>query len=145
MRILGLDIGERRVGVAISDELGFSAHGLDVIERKKNGEDIKRIAELVSQYNVSKVVVGLPKNMDGSLGPSGEAVKKYAAKLQNTLGIELDFWDERLTTVAAEKILIEADMSRKKRKTVIDKMAAVLILQSYLDFKIRVDSREKLQ
>lgn len=135
MRILGLDIGEKRIGVAISDELYFSANGLDVIERKNNGEDINKIAEIVSRYNVVKIVVGLPKNMDGSVGPSGEEVKKYVNKLQNALEVEVDFWDERLSTVAAEKTLIEADISRKKRKKVIDKMAAVFILQNYLDFK----------
>jgi putative Holliday junction resolvase len=144
VRILGLDIGEKRIGVAISDELYFSANGLDVIERKNNGEDINKIAEIVSRYNVVKIVVGLPKNMDGSVGPSGEEVKKYVNKLQNALEVEVDFWDERLSTVAAEKTLIEADISRKKRKKVIDKMAAVFILQNYLDFKSKVDSRKEL-
>jgi len=144
MRILGLDIGEKRIGIAISDELCFTAQGLDVIERKNNGEDINRIGEIISNYNVKKIVAGLPKNMDGTLGRSGKEVEKYAKKLQNTLGVELDFWDERLTTVAAERTLIEADVSRKKRKTVIDKLAAILILQSYLDFKVRVDSRKEL-
>jgi len=139
-----LDIGEKRIGVAISDELYFSANGLDVIERKNNGEDINKIAEIVSRYNVVKIVVGLPKNMDGSVGPSGEEVKKYVNKLQNALEVEVDFWDERLSTVAAEKTLIEADISRKKRKKVIDKMAAVFILQNYLDFKSKVDSRKEL-
>ena len=144
MRILGLDIGEKRIGVAISDELYFSANGLDVIERKNNGEDINKIAEIVSRYNVVKIVVGLPKNMDGSVGPSVEEVKKYVNKLQNALEVEVDFWDERLSTVAAEKTLIEADISRKKRKKVIDKMAAVFILKNYLDFKSKVDSRKEL-
>jgi len=141
MRILGLDLGARRIGIAISDELCFTAHGLDVIERKNNGEDINKIGEIVSKYNVKKIVVGLPKNMDGSLGSSGQAVKTYAKKLHTSLGVDVDFWDERLTTVAAERTLIEADLSRKKRKKVIDKMAAALILQSYLDFKSKVDSR----
>ncbi len=86
----------------------------------------------------------LYQNMNGTLGPSSKAVKDYATKLQNTIGIETDFWDERLTTVAAERTLLEADVSRKKRKRVIDKLAAVLILQSYLDFKSGVDSREEL-
>ena len=144
MRILGLDIGEKRIGVAISDELYFSANGLDVIERKNNGEDINKIAEIVSRYNVVKIVVGLPKNMDGSVGPSGEEVKKYVNKLQNALEVEVDFWDERLSTVAAEKTLIEADISRKKRKKVIDKMAAAFILQNYLDYISKVDSRKEL-
>ena len=144
MRILGLDIGEKRIGVAISDELYFCAIGVDVLERKNNGEDIYKIADIVSRYNVVKIVVGLPKNMDGSVGPSGEEVKKYVNKLQNALEVEVDFWDERLSTVAAEKTLIEADISRKKRKKVIDKMAAVFILKNYLDFKSKVDSRKEL-
>lgn len=143
MRILGLDVGEKRVGVAISDELGLIAQGIDVIERKNDGKDkdIDRICKIISDYKVTKIVAGLPKNMNGTLGPSGTAVKKYATKLQNTSGIEVDFWDERLTTVAAERTLLEADVSRKKRKGVIDKLAAVLILQNYLDFKYTVDSR----
>jgi len=135
VRILGLDVGEKRIGIAISDELCLTAHGLDVIERGNNGEDINKIGEIVSKYNVTKIIAGLPKNMDGTLGHSGKEVEKYANKLQNTLGIEVDFWDERLTTVAAERTLIEADVSRKKRKMVIDKLAAVFILQSYLNFK----------
>lgn len=136
MRILGLDIGEKRIGVAMSDELCFTANSLEVIERKNNGEDINKIGDIVAKYNVTKIVVGLPKNMDGSLGPSGLEVKKYADKLQKTLGVEVDFWDERLTTVAAERTLLEADLSRKKRKKVIDKMAAAFILQNYLDYML---------
>ena len=143
MRILGLDVGEKRVGVAISDELGLIAQGIDVIERKNDGKDkdIDRICKIISDYKVTKIVAGLPKNMNGTLGPSGTAVKNYATKLQNTSCIEVDFWDERLTTVAAEKTLLEADISRKKRKGVIDKLAAVLILQNYLEFISIVDSR----
>jgi len=144
MRILGLDIGEKRIGVAMSDELCFTANSLEVIERKNNGEDINKIGDIVAKYNVTKIVVGLPKNMDGSLGPSGLEVKKYADKLQKTLGVEVDFWDERLTTVAAERTLLEADLSRKKRKKVIDKMAAAFILQNYLDYISKVDSRKEL-
>jgi len=144
VRILGLDIGEKRIGVAISDELCFAAHGIGVIERKNNGEDINKIREIVTKYKVTKIVIGLPKNMNGSLGPSGAEVKKYAEKLQSILRIEVDYWDERLTTVAAEKTLINADLSRRKRKAVIDKLAAVFILQSYLDFKSKVDSRKEL-
>lgn len=133
MRILGLDIGEKKIGVAISDELGFTAQGIDVIERKEDGKDIDEICNIISKYKVNKVIVGLPKNMNGTLGPSSEAVEKYAEELKTAMDIELDFWDERLTTVAAERILIKADVSRKKRKGVIDKVAASIILQSYLD------------
>ncbi|AEE91575.1 putative Holliday junction resolvase [Tepidanaerobacter acetatoxydans Re1] len=143
MRILGLDVGEKRVGVAISDELGLTAQGIDVIERKNDGKnkDIDRICRIISDYNVTKVIVGLPKNMNGTLGPSSEAVENYTKKLQKAISIDLEFWDERLTTAAAERILIEADVSRQKRKGVIDKLAAVLILQSYLDSKYGVDTR----
>lgn len=116
MRIMGLDVGEIKIGVAISDELGFTAQGIDVIERKNDGKDIDRICKLVSEYKVNKIIVGLPKNMNGTLGPSCEAVKKYAIKLKKSTGVPIDFWDERLTTVAAEKALLEADVSRKKRK-----------------------------
>ncbi|HHV17612.1 MAG TPA: Holliday junction resolvase RuvX [Thermoanaerobacterales bacterium] len=144
MRILGLDVGEKKIGVAISDELGLIAQGIDVIKRSNDGKDMDIICEIVSKYKVRKIVIGLPKNMNGTLGPSSKAVKDYATKLQNTIEIETDFWDERLTTVAAERTLLEADVSRKKRKEVIDKLAAVLILQSYLDFKSRVDSRKEL-
>lgn len=143
MRILGLDVGEKRIGVAISDELGLTAQGIDVIERKNDGKnkDIDRICQIISDYKVTKVIVGLPKNMNGTLGPSSEAVENYAMKLQRAISIDLEFWDERLTTAAAERILIEADVSRQKRKGVIDKLAAVLILQSYLDSKYGVDTR----
>ena len=136
MRILGLDIGEKKIGVAISDELGFTAQGIDVIERKEDGKDIDEICNIISKYKVNKVIVGLPKNMNGTLGPSSEAVEKYAEELKTAMDIELDFWDERLTTVAAERILIKADVSRKKRKGVIDKVAASIILQSYLDSNV---------
>jgi len=135
MRILGLDVGEKKIGVAISDELGITAQGIEVIECKNHGKDIDRICQHISDFKVDKIVVGLPKNMNGTLGPSSEAVKDFVKRLQKSTDMEVVFWDERLTTVAAEKALIEADMSRKKRKGIIDKLAAVLILQSYLEYK----------
>ncbi|KEK26315.1 Holliday junction resolvase RuvX [Bacillus gaemokensis] len=137
MRILGLDVGTKTVGVAISDEMGWTAQGLETIkineERGNFGFD--RISELVKQYNVDKIVVGLPKNMNGTIGPRGEACQQFAQSLRELLQLEVVLWDERLSTMAAERLLISADVSRKKRKQVIDKMAAVVILQGYLDSK----------
>lgn len=124
----------KKIGVAISDELGLAAHGIAVIDRGNNFKEVDKISEIVSKYMVRKIVVGLPKNMNGSMGLSGEAVKDYAKNLKKTLNIEIVFWDERLTTVAAERTLLKADISRKKKK-VVDKLAAILILQGYLDFK----------
>lgn len=137
MRILGLDVGTKTVGVAISDEMGWTAQGLETIkineERGHFGFD--RISELVKQYNVDKIVVGLPKNMNGTIGPRGEACQQFAENLRELLQLEVVMWDERLSTMAAERLLISADVSRKKRKQVIDKMAAVVILQGFLDSK----------
>ncbi|AAP11294.1 MULTISPECIES: Holliday junction resolvase RuvX [Bacillus] len=137
MRILGLDVGTKTVGVAISDEMGWTAQGLETIkineERGHFGFD--RISELVKQYNVDKIVVGLPKNMNGTIGPRGEACQQFAENLRELLQLDVVMWDERLSTMAAERLLISADVSRKKRKQVIDKMAAVVILQGFLDRK----------
>ncbi len=133
MRLMGLDVGDKTIGVAVSDLLGLTAQGLETIRRTSNKQDINRIKELIEEKNIKKIIVGLPKNMDGSIGTQGEKTKKFAEKLKNKIDIEIVFWDERLTTVAAEKMLISADVSRKKRKKVIDKIAAVYILQGYLD------------
>ncbi|HDR7513930.1 Holliday junction resolvase RuvX [Bacillus mobilis] len=137
MRILGLDVGTKTVGVAMSDEMGWTAQGLETIkineERGNFGFD--RISELVKQYNVDKIVVGLPKNMNGTIGPRGEACQQFAENLRELLQLDVVMWDERLSTMAAERLLISADVSRKKRKQVIDKMAAVVILQGFLDSK----------
>ncbi|MEK0222938.1 Holliday junction resolvase RuvX [Bacillus proteolyticus] len=137
MRILGLDVGTKTVGVAMSDEMGWTAQGLETIrineERGHFGFD--RISELVKQYGVDKIVVGLPKNMNGTIGPRGEACQQFAENLRELLQLEVVMWDERLSTMAAERLLISADVSRKKRKQVIDKMAAVVILQGFLDSK----------
>lgn len=137
MRILGLDVGTKTVGVAMSDEMGWTAQGLETIkineERGHLGFD--RISELVKQYNVDKIVVGLPKNMNGTIGPRGEACQQFAENLRELLQLDVVMWDERLSTMAAERLLISADVSRKKRKQVIDKMAAVVILQGFLDSK----------
>ena len=134
MRYLSLDVGDKTVGIAVSDPLGLTAQGVKTILRTSNKNDIAEIGELISQYEVEKLVIGLPKNMNGTEGERCEIVRKFAAKIFAAYPeVEQIFWDERLSTVAAEKSLIAADVSRKKRKKVIDKMAAVYILQGYLD------------
>lgn len=137
MRIMGLDVGSKTVGIAISDALGWTAQGIETIQiNEDEGEfGIKRIKELVKEYAVTEFVVGLPKNMNNTIGPRGEASEQYKKLLEETFQLPVKLWDERLTTMAAERMLIEADVSRKKRKKVIDKMAAVMILQGYLDSK----------
>jgi putative holliday junction resolvase len=133
MRVMGLDYGERRIGVAMSDLFGWTAQGIEVIDQKVVKDPMARIAELVKEYEVESLVVGLPKNMNGTIGPSGEYCIAFADKLRQTLTLPVQLWDERLTTVSAERTLLEADVSRNKRKLVIDKMAAAILLQSYLD------------
>lgn len=130
---MGLDVGDKRIGVALSDLLGWTAQAYDTIYRSNYEKDMKKIQAIVEQKQVGKIVVGLPKNMNGSLGPQGKKVIKFADQLKKYIGIEILFWDERLTTISAERILIDADISRSKRKTVIDKIAATYILQGYLD------------
>ncbi|NQI85398.1 Holliday junction resolvase RuvX [Streptococcus suis] len=136
MRIMGLDVGSKTVGIAISDPLGFTAQGLEIIpiDEEKGEFGLERLTELVEQYKVDKFVVGLPKNMNNTSGPRVEASQAYGDLLTERYKLPVDYQDERLTTVAAERMLIEqADISRGKRKKVIDKLAAQLILQNYLD------------
>ncbi|WP_318615128.1 Holliday junction resolvase RuvX [Sporosarcina sp. YIM B06819] len=137
MRTMGLDVGTKTVGVAISDALGWTAQGIETIKIDESAGQfgMERIQELVKEYDVSGFVVGYPKNMNNTVGPRGEASENYAELLTDTFGFPATLWDERLTTMAAERVLIDADVSRKKRKSVIDKMAAVMILQGYLDSK----------
>ena len=137
MRTMGLDVGTKTVGIAISDALGWTAQGIETIkiDEESGNLGMKRIKELVKEYNVSSFVVGHPKNMNNTIGPRAEASERYANLLHSKFGLPAYLWDERLTTMAAERTLIEADVSRKKRKNVIDKMAAVMILQGYLDSK----------
>lgn len=131
---MSLDIGDRTIGIAVSDLLGLTAQGVETIHRKAMEDDLKRLGELMAQYETHSLVSGLPKNMDGTEGERCEIVKEFMAKVKETYPeAEITFWDERLSTVAATRSLIEADVSRRKRKKVIDKMAAVFILQGYLD------------
>jgi putative Holliday junction resolvase len=133
VRILGLDIGSKRIGIAVSDELGLTAQGIETIVSKGPEADVQQIVKLAIHYQVKEVVVGLPLNMDGTEGPQAKKVKALAERISRELPIPVREWDERLSTVAAERALLEADVSRSKRRKVIDKLAAVLILQTYLD------------
>ena len=133
MRIMGLDVGSKTIGVALSDPLGWTAQGLEVIRRKGLNHDLQRLAEIIQEHEVHKAVIGLPKNMNGTIGPQAVVVQEFVKQFQEKLLIPVEMWDERLTTVAAQRTLLEADLSRKKRKLIIDKMAAVMILQGFLD------------
>lgn len=136
MRIMGLDVGSKTVGVAVSDLLGWTAQGVEIISiNEDKGEfGFDRLKELVQKYEVEQFVVGLPKNMNNTIGPRAEASLAYGAQLETLFGLPVAYQDERLTTVQAERMLVEqANASRAKRKKVIDKLAAVMILQNYLD------------
>jgi len=133
---MGLDFGSVTVGVAISDGLLLTAQGIEVIRRKEENKlrrTLARIEELVKEYEVTKIVLGLPKNMDNSEGERAVLSREFAEKLERRTGLEVVMWDERLTTVAAHNVMLEADLSRAKREKVVDKVAATFILQGYLD------------
>lgn len=133
-RYLGLDIGDRTIGIAVSDPLGLTAQGVETIRRKNLEKDLARLGELMEQYETRSLVSGYPKNMNGTEGDRCEVVKAFLEKVKKQYpDVEIALWDERLSTVAATRSLLECDVSRKKRKKVIDKMAAVFILQGYLD------------
>lgn len=135
MKIIGLDVGSKTIGVAVSDAFGWTAQGLTTIkwdERDLHSAD-SDLKQLLDEHEVEKAVIGLPKNMNGTIGERGKASEDYAKHVEDIFHIPTALWDERLTTVAAERVLLQADVSRKKRKKVIDKMAAVMILQGYLD------------
>lgn len=131
MRIMGLDYGERTIGVAVSDALHLTAQGITTIRRSRT--ELKELEDIIASYEVSVVVLGYPKNMNGTIGPRAQLTEEFARVLRERFGLPVEFWDERLSTVAARRSLLEADVSRAKRKKVIDKMAAVVILQGYLD------------
>ena len=134
MRVLGLDVGDRTVGIAASDALGLTAQGVETIRRKSLAQDLQRLQELMQEYETQTLVVGLPKNMNGTKGERCDIVRAFAEEIKKVVpDVKIIFWDERLSTVAAAKSLIAADVSRAKRRKVIDKMAAVFILQGYLD------------
>lgn len=135
---IGLDVGSKTIGVALSDAMGWTAQGLTTLRIDEANEDygIEAIKEIIESNNVTTAVIGLPKNMNNTIGPSGEASLHFSEILKSACPeLEIIMWDERLSTVGAERSLLEADVSRKKRKQVIDKMAAVFILQGYLNSK----------
>ena len=138
MRILGLDIGTKTIGIALSDELSLTAQGLFTLKRKGLQSDIRELEKLIGEWSVERIVIGLPKNMNNTLGTSANMVLSFIEELAKSVDLPVVTWDERLSTVAAEKALLEADMSRKKRKRVIDTVAAQLILQGYLDCQQRL-------
>ncbi|MGY3747419.1 Holliday junction resolvase RuvX [Vagococcus salmoninarum] len=136
MRAMGLDVGSRTVGIAISDPFGWTAQGIEIIKINEEEErfGFERVGELIKEYQVSQFVVGLPKNMNNSIGPRAEASMAYGAILEELYHLPVAYQDERLSTVEAERMLVEqGNVSRSKRKKVIDKVAAVMILQNYLD------------
>jgi len=134
LRIMGIDFGDRKIGIAVSDLLGWTAQGVETIVRQPGLEkDLNKIKAIAKKYEVEKIVVGLPRNMNGSTGPQGEKALAFAEKVRRHLKLPVETWDERLTTAAAERLLISADVRRAKRRQVIDKMAAAIILQGYLD------------
>ncbi|MBU0567873.1 Holliday junction resolvase RuvX [bacterium] len=135
MRILGIDFGGKRIGIAVSDETGFLASALKVIENRGEEKVLEELKEIISSFEVEEIVIGLPKMMDGSLGREAAKVHSFASSLRENLSCPINFWDERLSTVEAQNILIQGNLSRKKRKKVIDKLSAVIILQGYLDKK----------
>jgi len=139
MRFLGLDIGSKRIGLALSDELGITAQGLPTLTRTTLGNDIRKLLEIANQHNVGKIVIGLPKNMNGTLGKSAEQVLTFIQEMKVKTAIPVDVWDERLSTVAVTRTLVSANVSRRRRKEVVDKLAAVYILQGFLDSQRRLN------
>lgn len=135
MRILGLDFGARRIGIAMSDPTGNMAQPLTVIEKSRNDTDIHRIEKLVDEYGVDEVVVGLPVSLSGEIGPQAQAVLEYVEKIKAIIKVPVKTWDERLTTTAAERSLLESEVRRGRRKEIVDKVAAAIMLQGYLDSK----------
>jgi len=133
LRVLCLDVGDRRIGVAVSDPMGWTAQGVCVIERASADEDLRRIARLAAEFDASAVVCGFPVNMNGTPGPQAEKVAEFASRLREATGLEVNLWDERLSTMAAERALDEAGMGWRKKRKVVDMTAACLILQSYLE------------
>lgn len=141
MRILALDVGTKTIGVAVSDELGIAAHGVTTVKRTELKHDLEALRKIIDEYNPSEILVGIPYNFDGTVSKRGKEILKFAEKLKKAFPTPVEFWDESFSTVRAEEVLLEADLSRKKRKKVIDKMAAVFILEDYLRAKTNVQPR----
>ena len=136
-RIIGIDLGEKNVGVAVSDELGFTAQGLTCLKRIGDAKLLDDLCRLAREKGVKRVVLGLPRNMSGEIGPKAREAMEFAEKLRKSSGLDVSLWDERLTTVQAERSMLEGDLSRKKRKKRRDIIAAQLILQSFLESQQR--------
>ena len=132
-RILALDFGKRRIGIAVSDELGITAQGLETMERTNNREDLERLSQLISEKNVSLILMGNPLHMSGAESRQVEYTRDFASRLNAATGVPVQFWDERLTTVAAQRVLKESGISIQKRAKAVDRLAAVILLESYLD------------
>ena len=136
-RILALDVGSRRIGAAVTDPLGITAQGLETIQRRNKRADIQELERLVREYNVAEIVVGYPLRMSGSTGTQSEKMEVFAADLQKRFAIPVHLWDERLTSAEANRLLRETEMSIRRRAEVVDRMAAVLILQNFLENRAR--------
>ena len=144
MRIMGLDFGSKTVGVAVSDPLLVTAQGVEIIRRKEENklrQTLARIEELIMEYQVEEIVLGLPKNMNATEGVRVELTNEFREKLERRTGLTVTMWDERLTTVAADKAMMEAGIRRENRKQYVDKIAATLILQGYLDYRIMQEKK----
>lgn len=143
LRIMGLDYGERTIGVAVSDSLLWTAQGVTTIRRSR--AELEQLEDIIKSYEVSEIVLGYPKNMNGTIGPRALLTEEFALVLRERFGLPVEFWDERLSTVAAQRSLLEADLSRAKRKKVVDKMAAVVILQGYLDRRQAEETKNRMK
>lgn len=143
VRILGLDLGEKTIGVALSDEMGWTAQPLTTIRRSGVRADLEALRAIVREHGVDEIVVGHPLNMDGRAGPAATSAEAFAREIEAALGRPVRLWDERLSTVGAERVLLEADLSRRKRRRVIDRAAAAFILQGYLDGRARGRQEEQ--
>ena len=134
-RIMGLDIGDKTIGVAVSDIMGITAQGVKTIRRESKKKDIEELKNIIKERQVNKIVSGLPKNMNGTLGPQGEKVLKFCDLIKEETGLEIDFWDERLTTVEAHKTMNFLDVNKNKKRDIVDTISAVYILETYINKK----------
>jgi len=134
-KLMALDVGDRTIGVALSDGLGITAQGLKTIKRKSLQEDLEELKNIIDGNQVKKMIVGMPKNMDGSMGKQADKIVGFVNFIKKRVAIDIEYWDERLTSKFAEGMMIEGDLKRKERKEKIDKMAAQAILQNYMDSK----------
>ena len=142
LRYLGLDIGDARIGVAVSDETATLATAIDTIQCVGPKKDARAIAALVAEHDVGEIVLGLPRNMDGSVGPQAQKVLAFAERIRRHVAVPVVAWDERLTTVMANRVMVEAGASREQRRQHVDRVAAALILQNYLDYKKMASAEE---